>query len=149
MLSAGKLGRVFVFLVHQPDRFQKLGHPGVDLRLRRLAANQPVGDVLVDRQVGKQRIGLEHDAEIPFQGRQSGNILTGLFDAAMGLDVEARDGAQQSRLAAARRPQKTDEFAFEDFERDVFQRREVAEHLGQVLDFEISVFAGHRFPLNT
>jgi len=148
LLSTGQLRRVFVFLVHQPDRFQKLSHPGVDLRLRRLAANQPVGDVLVDRQVGKQRVGLEDDAEIPFQGRQSGNIPTGLFDAAMGLDVEARDGAQQSRLAAARWPQKTDEFAFKYLERDVFQRREIAEHLGQVLNFEINVLAGHLFPLN-
>ena len=54
----------------------------------------------------------------------------GNADVATGDILQARDHAQQGRLAATGRPQETDEFTLEDVERDVFQRREVAEHLG-------------------
>ena len=114
---------------------------------RRFSVFQPVGDVFVNRQIGKQRIRLEDDAEIPFRRRQSGNVLAGLLDAAIGLDIEAGDGAQQRRLAAARWPQEADEFAFENIKGNILQRHEVAEFFGQVFNLEISVFAGHRFPL--
>jgi len=38
----------------------------------------------------------------------------------MGLYVKARDGTEQRCLATAGRAQEADEFALEDFQRDVF-----------------------------
>ena len=41
---------------------------------------KPEGDVRGNTQVGKQRIGLKHDAEIALFGRQAGNVAPGLND---------------------------------------------------------------------
>ena len=60
-----------------------------------------------------------------------------LKDATARLDVEAGDRAEQRRLAAARRAEEADELALAHLERDVLQRREAAEVLGEVLDAQI------------
>jgi hypothetical protein len=139
LLAAGKLGRILVALFGQAHQLQQLGDPSLDLGLGRLAVLQAVGDVLLDRQVGEERVGLEHDAEIALRGRQGGDVLAGLLDHAAGLNVQAGDGPQQSGLAAARRPQKTNELALVDLQGNVLERGKGAEQLAQGLDAEKGV----------
>ena len=58
--------------------------------------------------------------------------LAGLFDGPRRLDIETGDRAKQRRLSAAGRAQKTDEFTFMNCQRDIAQRGESAEPLGEV-----------------
>ena len=65
LLAAGELGRIF-------RRRHRAGRPAPAARSTRFAiaaaalaaADQPVADIVGDRQVGKQRVGLEDDAEV-------------------------------------------------------------------------------------
>src|SRR5439155_20798845 len=98
---------------------------------------EPVGDVLGGGQIGKQRIGLEHDAEVTLGRRQRRDVSLVLLDAAAGLDIEARDRAQERRLAATRRAQEADELALGDLERDVGEGRQAAQLLGVAADPKI------------
>ena len=137
LLAAGQLGGVLGALVRHADQLQQLVDAGGDVRLGHLAVLQAVGDVLEDREVGEQRVGLEDDAEIPFRRRQVRDIPARLLDAAVGLDVEPRDGAQQRRLAAPRRAEKAHELAFKDLQADILDGREVTELLGDVFDLQV------------
>ena len=83
---------------------------------------------------GKQRVGLEHDAEIARRRRQVRHVAPADLDHAFVLRVEAGDRAQQRGLAAAGGPEEADELALLDVERDVLQRGELAEALVQVAD---------------
>jgi hypothetical protein len=90
-----------------------------------------------DRQILKQRVGLEHDAEIALRGRQGGNILPVLFHRAVGLNVQPGNRAQQGGLAAAGGAEETDELALVDVDADIIQRGEIAKALGDVADAQI------------
>src|SRR5207302_2207326 len=102
------------------------------------AAHQPVADIVGDGEVGEERIGLEDDAEVALGRRQPRDVAAPLADRAGGLRIEAGDGAQQRRLAAARGAEETDELALGDIERDVAEGGEIAEALGKVSDFEVA-----------
>src|SRR5262245_10613671 len=137
LLAARELRRVLPAVLAQADHLEQLtdapGHldaPGPRVR-------QAVGDVLGGGQVGKERVGLEDDAEVPPARRQSRDVAAALLDPAGRLDVEPGDGAQERGLAAARRAQEADELALGDLERDVPERGEGAELLGETLDPEI------------
>ena len=60
------------------------------------------------------------------------------------LHLEAGDHAQQRGLAAARRTEEADELALLDVERDVVERREGAEALGDALDAQMDGAASVR-----
>jgi hypothetical protein len=139
LLAAGQLGGIFGLLVRQPDRRQEFIDARLDLGAFHAAVLQPVGDVGLYRQVREKRVGLKDDAEIPVRRRQARDVPAGLDDPPMGLALQACDDAQQRRLAAARRAQKTDEFAGGNVERHVLQRGKLAEHLGDALDAQIGV----------
>jgi hypothetical protein len=79
-------------------RAASCGSPGRRRRCRR-------------RQVGKQRVALEHDAVVALRRRQPRDVAAGLQDLAGGLHLQAGDDAQQGRLAAARGPEEADELA--------------------------------------
>jgi len=108
-----------------------------DLDLRNAAAHEAVAHVRRDGQVGKQRVRLEDDAEVALRHRQRRDLLVALEDPSGALGVEARDAAKQRRLAAARRAEEADELAPRDLERNVLERGERAELLGQPLDQQI------------
>src|SRR5205823_3320737 len=80
---------------------------------------------------------LEYDTEIATRRRQRGNLLVGLEDSPRRLNIEAGYCAQQGRLAAAGRAEETDELARKNLERDVLQRDERTELLGQPLDAQV------------
>ena len=111
LLAARELGRELGAAARQADELQQL----VDARRRRrlgdLAVDQAVGDVVGDREVGKQRVRLEDDAVVALGRRQHRDVAPALEDAAGGLRLEAGDDAQQRRLAAARRAEEADELA--------------------------------------
>src|SRR6185312_6457437 len=102
------------------------------------AAYQPVADVGGHRQVGKQRVGLEHDPEVASRRWQGRDVPPLLPDRARGLRIEPGDRAQQGGLAAARRPEEADELALGDVQRDVAESAEVAVALVEVADLEIA-----------
>ena len=62
-------------------------------------------------------------------------------DAARGRRLEARQHAQQRRLAAARAAEQAEDLAAVDVQRDVVDRDEVAELLGDVLDADVGLRA--------
>ena len=96
-------------MVGKADEIDQLFHPAAALRLCQPV--KAVADIVGRRQVGKERIGLKDDAEIPRGDRQQGDVAAALDDAAAILPVEAGNGAQQRGLAAAGRPEETDELA--------------------------------------
>ena len=121
LLATRELGRVLRAGIRHANQLEKLVHAGIDLHARHAAADQPVTYVGRHRQVGKQRVGLEHDAEVALRRRQVGYFPISLEDAPRGLNVQPGDGTQQGGLAAAGRPQKTDELTLGNGERDVLE----------------------------
>ena len=111
LLAAGELGRELGAAARQADQLQQLLDPGGDRRLRHLAVHQAVGDVVGDREVGKERVRLEDDAVVALGRRQDRDVAPGLEDAAGGLRLQAGDDAQQRRLAAAGGAEEADELA--------------------------------------
>ena len=112
-----------------PTSFRQFGYPRKRLLARHLAVGEAVGHVVGHREVGEQRVRLEHDAVVALGRRQPRDVAPGELDAAGGLHLEPGDDAQQRGLAAARRPEKADELALGDVEVDVRQRGEGAELL--------------------
>ena len=137
LLATRKLGGIFAARIRQADQRQQFSDPLGDRRFGLTAADQAVPDIVGDSQIGKQRIGLEDDPEVTRRRRQSRNVPALLMDRARGLRVEPGNGAKQSGLAAARGTEKAHELALGDVERDVAQRREIAEALVEIANLEI------------
>ena len=95
---------------------------------------QAEGDVLFDRHMREQRIGLEHHVDGPAIGRRAGKVLAVEDDFARRRLLEARQHAQQRGLAAAGGAEQREEFAVVDIEREVVDGDEIAELLGDVLE---------------
>jgi len=74
LLAAGQLHRIFGALLFQADQRQQFGDAGGNLGFRPLLVDQTIGDIVGNRQVRKQRIGLEHDAEVALGRRRIGNV---------------------------------------------------------------------------
>ena len=140
LLAARKLGGIFRAGSGRPTSASSSSTRLHDRGALQAPADQAVADIVGDRQVGEQRIGLEDDAEVALGRRQRRDVPPLLVDGAGGLRIEAGDGAQQGGLAAARRTEEADELALGDIETDIAQRGEVAVALGEVADFE----KGHR-----
>ncbi len=94
----------------------------MDVRPLYPPVTQPIGHIVKHREVGKQRIGLEHNAEIPRLGGQRGYILAALNKRARGLLGKTRNGAQQSCFATAGGSQKADKFALVNGQGNTIQR---------------------------
>ena len=95
---------------------------------------QRIGDVARHRHVRKQRVVLEHHADVALVRRHQRHVAVaepGL--AAVGAH-EARQHHQQGRLAGTGRAEQGDEFAAGDLEADVVERSERAVALGDVAD---------------
>jgi hypothetical protein len=73
-----------------------------DLVLGHALAPQAEGDVLPHREVREQRVALEHHVDRLVVGRDVGQVLAVEQDLPRGGRLEARQHAQQGRLAAAR-----------------------------------------------
>jgi hypothetical protein len=85
----------------QLDHLQHLQHALADLVLGHAVLAQAEGDVLLDRHVREERVGLEHHVDRPLVGRGSGQIGAVQNDLARGRLLETGQHAQQRGLAAA------------------------------------------------
>ncbi len=107
---------------------------------------QAEADIAGDGEMRKQRVVLEHDADVAPVRRRAGDVATRQFDArpASGA-VQPGDQAQQGGLAAARRPQQRDEFAARDRQIDAIEHGRGAEALGDAANVEVrDAGCGHR-----
>ena len=105
------------------DEAQRVADLLVDLGLGRAAHLERKGDVARHGEVRKQRIALEHHAEVALVRRQVLDRLAVQQDAAAGRRHEARDRHQHRGLARARRSEQRQELATRDAQRHVVQRR--------------------------
>ncbi len=134
LLAARELGGILVLVLPEPHQREELVDAAVDLRARRPAPLEAVGDVARDGEVREQRIRLEDDAVVPLSGRQPRHVAARHADEPRVLALEAGDDPQERGLAAAARPEEADELAGLDGQRDVAERDERAELLGDALE---------------
>src|SRR5262249_33051466 len=82
----------------------------------------------------KQRVALEHHIDRPPIRRHWRDILTVEQDASLVRRVQAGKQAQQRGLAAARGPEQRKEFAWENVERDTFDRSHGSKLLAHAIE---------------
>src|SRR3954463_5198895 len=98
----------------------------VDLGLRLLRHLQAEGDVVVDRHVRIERVGLEHHRHTPVGRFQICHVPAADADAALGDVLQPGDGPQQRGFSAARGADKDHELAVFDVQPDVVQDLDIA-----------------------
>ena len=126
LLAAGELEGIAVAELRQLDHGEHLGDARADLLGRALGDLQAEGDVLGDGQIGEERVGLEHHADVALVGAEHGDVAAVDPDLAGARRFEAGDHAQRRRLAAAARPEERDELAAGDGEVEVANDRTLA-----------------------
>ncbi len=99
-------------------------------------ALQSERDVLPHRQVREERIRLEHHVDRAVVGRDVGEVAAVEHDAPRGRRLEAREHAQQGRLAAAGGADQREDLALGDVQVDVIHGLVAAEILDHVLDLQ-------------
>ncbi|GCC48793.1 hypothetical protein chiPu_0033139, partial [Chiloscyllium punctatum] len=82
----------------------------------------------------KQRVVLEHHVDGALVRQHLGDVAAAEQDAALIRRLEAGEHAQQRGLAAAARPEQREELAGADVERELVDRAEIPERLGDALD---------------
>ena len=136
LLAAGQLVRIALAETREPNVGERFGDFRADLPARRLRHLERKRDVALDGHVRKERVALEHRAHRPVFGRPVGEILPVEQDAASIGQVEARDHAQERRLAASGRPEQREEFPRVDREAHAVDGSERAETARHVPDLE-------------
>jgi hypothetical protein len=104
----------------------------VPFRLRHAVDLQPVSDVVDDRHMRKDGIGLEHHVHGALVGRDVAHVLTVDQNMAFARHLETGKHAQQGGLAAARRPEKCEELPWHDVKADIVHRDRRPPSLGDV-----------------
>jgi hypothetical protein len=112
LLAAGELVGLAPGEVAELDELQHV----VDLLLHGLdaAAAQTEGDVVVDVQMGEERVALEDRVDGAFVRREGGDVLVAEADGARGGVLQSGDHPQRGGLAAARGAQQGEERALRD-----------------------------------
>src|SRR3546814_10459951 len=98
---------------------------------------QPEGDVVGHRHERKQREVLEDEGGRPLVGTDAAHVAPADAHRALGGLEKARDGAQNCRLAAPRRPQEAEELAVFDLEVRVLDCGEFAEANRDVIELYV------------
>ncbi len=135
LLPAGEQGRLAVLVAAELDQLDHVG--GLLLVVGHPTAPQSEGDVLADRQVREQRIGLEHGVDRALVRSQLGDVLVADQHASERRVLEPRHHPQRGGLPAARRAEQREEGSLGDRERQVVDRDEAAEPLRHVLQVEV------------
>ena len=137
LLAAGHLRGQLLGLVGEMHEIEHLLDSILHSRLVPAATFEPVADVAGGRHVGKQRVGLEDDAEIAIARGDRGQVgLAEANAAAIGL-LKPGDDPQQGGLAAARGPEEADEGALGHLQRDMVERGQLAEALDEIVDRKV------------
>ena len=90
--------------------------------------------VACHRQMRKQRVVLEHHADVALVWRRADHLSATELQAATVRPGESRQYGQQGRLAGTRWPQQCQELAAANLEVNVIERVGLAITLGQLLD---------------
>jgi hypothetical protein len=108
-------------VVGQPDQLEQLLDPLVCLTSTPVL--QSKRDVFSDREVGKERVILKHETDIPAIGRHEPvwrrNRVAGDPDLAGGRLLKSGNQPECRRLPTARRPQQREQFSILDRQREV------------------------------
>ena len=117
LLTTGKLAWDTVTIFFQPDQFEHLFCPAIGLLAACALHFQTKGDVLFDRQMREQGIGLEHRIDWALEWRQIIQCLAFKQDLAGGRLLKPANKAQQSRFTAARRAQHGEKLVLKNIHR--------------------------------
>jgi hypothetical protein len=125
--------------VERAPEADQLGHAlhlAVDLLLARpwLPHAQAERDVVVHPHVREDRVVLEDEADVSVAGIEPGDRHVVEVDLAGSRLLEAGDHVHRGGLAAARRPEQSDERAVLDNEIESLDGLHLAEVLGELLD---------------
>ena len=126
LLAAAQLIGRTVLQPLQLGQIEHAGHFAFDLLAAQLLDLQPVGDVLEDGEVRKDRIALKDHRHIAAVGRQFVDVLAVQNHLAKGRKLKPGDQAQRRRLAAAGRPQQRDKLAALDVDAHVVHGAHIA-----------------------
>ena len=140
-LAAGELRRIALLQAGELHEVEQFGGAAADLGLgrpRRAGPDlQAEADILGHGHVPEQRVVLEHEADIALLHGAVRGVLVAEKDGAAGRPLEPGDQAQQRRLAGAGGPEKRDQLARPDVERNLVQRRKAVEFLAHVGDANV------------
>ena len=123
-LAAGELARHPLFVALELHQSEHLGHAPLPFRLLDAADAKPIGDVLFDVHVGKQRIILKDGVHIALFRNEVRNIAPVERHRAGVGRKQPGDDAKRGRLAAAGRAEQRDKFA------GLYVQRDPAKNLG-------------------
>jgi len=146
-LSTGELGGPATLEGGELDEGKDVRHAPDDLVLGDLAHLEPIGDVVEDRHVRKERIALEHGVDVALVGFAIGHVLAAQQDfPGRGL-LEAADHTQRRGLTGARGAQYREELALEHVEVEVPHHMVVSVELVDVpyLDNWLSTHGHHPY----
>src|SRR2546423_12161625 len=115
------------------DELEQLLDAACDLLLGRLAHAEAEGHVLAHCHVAERRVVLEDEAHPALARRRLGTVVAVDPDASRVGLLEAGDRAQECGLAAAARAEQGHQGPGRHLERDVLERDEVTEPLGDAL----------------
>jgi len=116
LLPARELLRIAVAVGTELNHAERARHLGVDFGVRQLAHRQRETQVVDDGHVRKQRVVLEHHADVALVRRHPVDDFTGQPDLAAGRRLEARQHHQAGRLARTRRAEQRQELAATNIE---------------------------------
>ena len=149
-LAAGELIDATVLQPGDVGQRDQFGHARCALLVSYAADLEAIADIVGHAHVGKQRVGLEHHADIAPLDRHWRHVLAvEQHPAASVGQFEAGDDAQHGGLAAAGGTEQHQRFAAADIERCRFERtRAVRKGLAAGLDTHRGAMSGlrtHRF----
>jgi len=141
-LAAGQLRHRPPCKVRQLNEGQEFVHPPVPLWFRNAADAKRVGDVFPDIEVRKESQRLEDHPEVAPMRRDLGDIHIVDEDPTGSRCVQPGDHPKQSGLAAAGRPEQTDEGALRHLQIDLLD----GGHGSEVLRDPVENKTGHAAP---
>src|SRR5262245_35148303 len=118
----------------EPDELERLRDATPALARGDLLAAQTEADVLLDREVRKERVALEDGIDGAQVRWRPGDLALADDDPAGVRSLEARDHPESRRLSAAGRAEQREELAAPDLERDIVHRGHVVEGLAHALE---------------
>ena len=136
LLAAGETGDAALLEPGQRHEGEHLAHAAVDLVAGTFLLAQGEGDVLIDRQMGEERVLLEHGVHAaPVRGDLV-DPLAEEDDVALVGGLEPADQPQERGLAAARGAEQGEELVVVDVQVDVLEDRHTVEGFGDVFQFD-------------
>lgn len=120
----------------KPHQIDHIIAARLDNRVPQPAPAHAVLDVLRDREMGKQCVVLEHQADIALVRAQPQNVSALHDDRAGCRLLKAREHAQCRGFAASARSEQSHAFAGMDVERNAVHGRSRAESFRDILDFD-------------